>query len=65
MLAVAWPFGFPAPFTGPGGGQTRCAHTLPAFFPVPVALLGHATRPEESNGKLRANPLRLHTVRNG
>ena len=47
MLAVAWPFGFPARFTDTGVGQTRCAQTLPAFFPVPVALLGHATRPGE------------------
>jgi hypothetical protein len=31
-----------------GGGEgTRCAQTLPAFSPVPVARLGHATRPRE------------------
>jgi len=47
ILAVAWPFGCPARFTDPGGGQTRCAQTLPAFSPVSVALLGHATRPGE------------------
>ena len=55
VLAVAWPFGYPARFTDTGGGQTRgaCpefsrrAQTLPAFFPVPVALLGQATRPGE------------------
>ncbi|WNM57481.1 hypothetical protein [Candidatus Nitrospira allomarina] len=47
MLTVAWPFGCPARFTDTGGGQTRCAQTLPAFLPVPVALLGHATRPGE------------------
>ncbi|WP_443147853.1 hypothetical protein [Nitrospira sp.] len=52
MLAVAWPFGCPARFTGPGGGQTRCARTLPAFFPVSVALLGHATRPGEPREEL-------------
>ncbi len=45
MLTVAWPFGCPARFTYTGGGQTRLAQTLPAFSPVPVALLGHATRP--------------------
>ena len=50
MLAVAWPFGCPARFTGTGGGQTRLAQTLPAFSPMPVALLGHATRPGEAKG---------------
>jgi len=64
MLAVAWPFGSPARFTDsfdlaqdrPGGEQTRCAcpesgrraQTLPAFSPVAVARLGHATRPGEA-----------------
>jgi hypothetical protein len=28
----------------------RRAQTLPAFSPVPVALLGHATRPGELSG---------------
>jgi hypothetical protein len=50
MLAVAWPFGCPPRFTGPGGGQTRLAQTLPAFSPLPVALLGHATRPGGPEG---------------
>ena len=50
MLAVAWPFGCPARFTGTGGGQTRLAQTLPAFSPMSVALLGHATRPGEAKG---------------
>jgi hypothetical protein len=45
MLAVAYPFGCPARFTDTGGGQTRLAQTLPAFSPVAVSLLGHATRP--------------------
>jgi hypothetical protein len=53
MLAVAWPFGCPARFTDTGGGQTRLAQTLPAFFPVPVARLGHATRPEDHKGEER------------
>jgi len=48
MLAVAWPFGFPARFADPGGAQTRCAQTMCAFSPVPAALLGHTTRPEET-----------------
>jgi hypothetical protein len=58
MLAVAWPFGCSARFTDTGGEQTRgacpesCrrAQTLLAFSPVPVALLGHATRPGEPRG---------------
>src|SRR5690606_2183387 len=53
MLTVAWPFGCPAPFTGTGGGQTRFAHTLPACSPVPVPLLGHATRPGEKGQEHR------------
>ena len=48
MLAVAWPFGFPAQFADPGGAQTRCAQTMCALSPVPAALLGHTTRPEET-----------------
>ena len=51
MLAVAWPFGCAARFTDTGGEQTRCAQTLPAFSPVSVALLGHATRPGEAKGE--------------
>jgi hypothetical protein len=51
MLVVAWPFGCPPRFTGPGGGQTRLAQTLPAFSPEPVARLGHATRPGEASGE--------------
>ena len=47
ISAVASPFGCAARFTDPGGGQTRFAQTVPAFSPVPVALLGHATRPGE------------------
>jgi len=47
MLAVAWPFGFPARFADPGGAQTRCAQTMRAFSPESPALLGHTTRPEE------------------
>jgi hypothetical protein len=56
MLAVAWPFGFPARFADSGGAQTRgaCpdasrrAQTMCALSPVPAALLGHTTRPEET-----------------
>jgi hypothetical protein len=48
MLAVAWPFGFPARFAATSGAQTRYAQTLRAFSPVPAALLGHTTRPEET-----------------
>jgi len=51
ILAVAWSFGCPPGFTDTGGGQTRLAQTLPAFSPVPVALLGHATRPGMHRGK--------------
>jgi len=45
MLAVAWPFGFPARFADTGGAQTRCAQALRALSPVSAALLGHTTRP--------------------
>ena len=45
MLAMAWPFGYPARFTDTGSEQTRSAQTLLAFSPVPIALLGHITRP--------------------
>jgi len=45
MLAVAWPFGFPARFTDSGGAQTRYAQTMRAFFPDSAALLGHTTSP--------------------
>ncbi len=48
MLAVAWPFGFPARFADSGGAQTRCAQIMYALSPVPAALLGHTTRPEET-----------------
>jgi len=48
MLAVMWPFGFPARFADPGGAQTRYAQTMPAFNPVSAALLGHTTRPEKT-----------------
>jgi hypothetical protein len=44
-------FGGPARFTDTGGWQTRLAQTLPAFSPLPVARLGHATRPEKLKGK--------------
>jgi hypothetical protein len=37
-----------ARFADPGGAQTRYAQTLRAFLPVSAALLGHATRPENS-----------------
>jgi hypothetical protein len=45
MLAVVWPFGFPARFADSGGAQTRYAQTVRAFFPESPALLGHTTRP--------------------
>jgi hypothetical protein len=48
MLAVAWPFGFLARFADSGGAQTRYAQTMCALSPVPAALLGHTTRPEET-----------------
>ena len=59
MLAVVWPFGFPARFANTGGAQTRgaCpessrrAQTMRAFFPVSAALLGHITRPGETAEK--------------
>jgi hypothetical protein len=59
-LAVAWPFGSPAPFANPGGAQTRgacpelCrrAQTMLAFYPVLAAQLGYATRPGEMAGTL-------------
>ncbi len=47
-LAVAWPSVFPALFTVAGSAKARCAQTLLAFSPVPIALLGHATRPGNS-----------------
>ncbi len=55
MLAVLWPFGFPARFADPGVAQTRkacpefCrrAQTMRAFSPGSAALLGHITRPGE------------------
>ena len=48
MLAVVWPFGFPARFADPGVAQTRYAQTMRDFSPVSAALLGHATRPRET-----------------
>jgi hypothetical protein len=48
MLAVVWPFRFPARFADSGGAQTRCAQTVRAFFPESPALLGHTTRPGET-----------------
>jgi hypothetical protein len=51
MLAVVWPFGFPARFADFGVAQTRYAQTLRAFFPVSAALLGHTTRPRETAEK--------------
>ncbi|MGV7228113.1 MAG: hypothetical protein ACQ9IQ_05565 [Nitrospirales bacterium] len=51
-LAVAWPFWSPARFANPGGAQTRCAQTLPAFSPGLAARLGHDTRPGEMAGTL-------------
>jgi hypothetical protein len=55
MVAVLWPFGFPARFADSGVAQTRgaCpersrrAQTMRAFSPVSTARLGHTTRPEE------------------
>ena len=41
----------PPRFTATGGGQTRCAQTVPTFSLVPVALLGHATRPGKPKGE--------------
>ena len=55
MLAILWPFGFPVRFADSGVGQTRFAQTLPAFSPVSVALLGHATRPGEPSAGERTN----------
>jgi hypothetical protein len=49
VLAVAWPFGFPAQFADYGGAQTRYAQTVRALFPVAAALLGLATRPGNFN----------------
>ena len=48
MLAVVWPFGFPARFADSGSAQTRCAQPMRAFFPESPALLGPTTRPEET-----------------
>jgi hypothetical protein len=48
MLAVAWPFGYPARFADSGGAQTRYAQTVRALSPESAALLGHATRPGSS-----------------
>ncbi len=45
MLAVAWPFGFPARFADSGGAQTRYAQTVRALSPESAALLCQATRP--------------------
>ena len=44
MLAVLWPFGFPARFAAPGVAQTHFVQTVPAFSPVSAARLGHTTR---------------------
>jgi len=70
ILAVLWPFGFPARFAASfglaqdrsGGAQTRgaCpessrrAQTLRAFSPVSAALLGHTTRPGETAEKMNS-----------
>ena len=54
MLAVVWPFGFPARFADSGGAQTRYAQTLRAFSPVSAALLGHTTRPGETAEKMNS-----------
>ena len=56
MLAVAWPFGYPARFADSfglaqdrsGGAQTRYAQTVRALSPESAALLGQATRPGSS-----------------
>ncbi|MDT3778259.1 hypothetical protein PJI16_11895 [Nitrospira sp. MA-1] len=48
ILAMLWPFGFPARFADPGVAQTRKAQTMRAFSPGSAALLGHITRPGES-----------------
>ena len=48
MLAVVWPFGFPARFADSGVAQTRYAQTMRDFSPVSAALLGHTTRPGET-----------------
>jgi len=47
MLAVMWPFGFPARFADPGGAQTRYAQTMLAFNPASAALLGHTNHARE------------------
>ncbi len=47
MLAVLWPFGFPARFADSGVAQTRKAQTMRAFSPVSAVLLGHTTGPGE------------------
>ena len=52
MLAVLWPFGFPARFADSGGAQTRYAQTLRAVSPVSAALLDHTTRPGETAEKM-------------
>ena len=52
MLAVMWPFGFPARFADPGGAQTRYAQTMRTFSPWLAARLGHDTRPGEMAGAL-------------
>ena len=45
ILAVMWPFGYPARFADTGGAQTRSAQTMRAFPPALAALLGHIARP--------------------
>jgi hypothetical protein len=52
MLAVAWPFGCPAQFANFGGAQTRYAQTVRTFFSKLAALLGHVTRPRNTNAVL-------------
>ena len=48
ILAMLWPFGFPAWFADPGVAQTRKAQTMRAFSPESAALLGHITRSGEA-----------------
>ncbi|MGB5055801.1 MAG: hypothetical protein WBO24_15540, partial [Nitrospirales bacterium] len=58
ILAMLWPFGFPARFADPGVAQTRKAQTMRKFFPGSAALLGHITRP----GKLADTRIPLIVV---
>ena len=61
MLAILWPFGFPAGFADPGVARTPYAQTMRAFSPGSAALLGHTTRPGKPAETL--NPLILEDQR--